>query len=773
MTIFKIDFQNPAQMSDDFKNITNEAFNKWDNVITGVKQNITGQSNFLIEINISIIDTADSWLAEAGPDSIYDISPPDLLEFGVNLYTKTGIINVNKGSLQDLTTSLTYPSGKTRLYYLMLHEIGHVLGIGFYWIKETFDINNIPVSTYLDNNITKSYYTGTAGLREYKNLFKNQQLVFNTQDFVGIPIEDDGGSGTANGHLEEGSLFDNTSRNNRYIENIFHPSLDQELMTGWAEKDVDDQLSRITIGLIEDLGYEVNYAEADDFLYPIRPFIEDKTITVYKNTELNEIVIDGKCFVLNKELNYAIYLNSAISDGNVGDLLQDANTVYNQGEIAIGPNNKIFYNPPEIVDGGSSFKFQCLSYYYYIEDKEPQDEDQILINSAKATITINIIDPSVSNIPINEISVTNNTTTAYKFNNIQDDNPDLNFNEGEVYKLILGVSIMKDHPISVKDKDGNLAGIAYNEGFITNTMSTSLSPYTYVCGNHAQMKGKISVLEPSDDLFTIDANITEDDTNPFFKSDTKGNYNDKLGVVLISYPSNIIRPAGVDYTWVINITSLSTLDESIMRILQYKDEDNNYNSLEYNEFAVLKVGINTVNFSSLDDDRYLKFALELPSNQRVTFSNMTVGPVQVEPDTDNDGVVDNADAFPNDPTETADADDDSVGDNADAFPNDPTETADADDDGVGDNADAFPNDPTETADADDDGVGDNADAFPNDPNETADTDGDGVGDNADSITQLSPGLTIAIVAGSVALVSTVAIVLYNKKNKNKKIKTKV
>jgi len=40
-------------------------------------------------------------------------------------------------------------------------------------------------------------------------------------------------------------------------------------------------------------------------------------------------------------------------------------------------------------------------------------------------------------------------------------------------------------------------------------------------------------------------------------------------------------------------------------------------------------------------------------------------------DTDGDGVNDNADAFPNDATESEDTDGDGVGDNADAFPNDP------------------------------------------------------------------------------------------------------
>ena len=106
-------------------------------------------------------------------------------------------------------------------------------------------------------------------------------------------------------------------------------------------------------------------------------------------------------------------------------------------------------------------------------------------------------------------------------------------------------------------------------------------------------------------------------------------------------------------------------------------------------------------------------------------------------DSDGDGVGDNADAFPTDPTETSDTDGDGVGDNADDFPNDPAESTDSDGDGIGDNADAFPNDPTETADSDGDGVGDNADAFPNDPTETADSDNDGVGDNADAFPQRS------------------------------------
>ncbi|MGK0499066.1 MAG: filamentous hemagglutinin family protein [Oceanicoccus sp.] len=103
----------------------------------------------------------------------------------------------------------------------------------------------------------------------------------------------------------------------------------------------------------------------------------------------------------------------------------------------------------------------------------------------------------------------------------------------------------------------------------------------------------------------------------------------------------------------------------------------------------------------------------------------------IELDSDNDGVGDNSDLFPNDPNESTDSDGDGVGDNSDLFPNDPNESTDSDGDGVGDNSDLFPNDPNESTDSDGDGVGDNSDLFPNDPNESTDSDGDGVGDNSD------------------------------------------
>ena len=114
-------------------------------------------------------------------------------------------------------------------------------------------------------------------------------------------------------------------------------------------------------------------------------------------------------------------------------------------------------------------------------------------------------------------------------------------------------------------------------------------------------------------------------------------------------------------------------------------------------------------------------------------------------DDDDDGVLDESDAFPLDAAESLDTDGDGVGDNADVFDNDPGETTDSDSDGVGDNGDAFPLDGSESQDTDLDGTGNNADtdddgdtvldgddAFPLDATESVDTDSDGIGNNADT-----------------------------------------
>lgn len=135
------------------------------------------------------------------------------------------------------------------------------------------------------------------------------------------------------------------------------------------------------------------------------------------------------------------------------------------------------------------------------------------------------------------------------------------------------------------------------------------------------------------------------------------------------------------------------------------------------------------------------------------------------PDSDNDGVTDPLDAFPNDPFQWADSDGDGYGDQdipggddcpqeyGEATENNFVGCPDADGDGYADEDDTFPNDGTQWEDSDNDGYGDNytwvnvtiedeenpgnlitlreqnGDAFPDTPSQWSDRDGDGVGDN--------------------------------------------
>ena len=89
------------------------------------------------------------------------------------------------------------------------------------------------------------------------------------------------------------------------------------------------------------------------------------------------------------------------------------------------------------------------------------------------------------------------------------------------------------------------------------------------------------------------------------------------------------------------------------------------------------------------------------ASQSFSVTVLNHGRDDTPPDTDNDGVIDDEDAFPFDPDETLDTDFDGIGNNADD-----------DDDG--------------------DGALDDEDAFPLDPNESVDTDGDGIGNNEDT-----------------------------------------
>ena len=126
---------------------------------------------------------------------------------------------------------------------VLIHEIIHMLGVGiddFGWT----------------NNITNNFYTGTNGLREYINILELYN--FPTSNITGIPIEVHFGPGTADAHFEEG-LQDGYVVEYIYDNNHAHPVIPTEIMTGLINPNSINHISSMTLGVLEDIGYIINY----------------------------------------------------------------------------------------------------------------------------------------------------------------------------------------------------------------------------------------------------------------------------------------------------------------------------------------------------------------------------------------------------------------------------------------------------------------------------------------------------------------------------------
>lgn len=168
--------------------------------------------DLLIDASAVYIDGAGSVLGRAGPD-----------EFRSGSYLPAhGIMEFDSADLAGMAANGT-------LLGVIIHEMGHVLGLGTLWDTKGLKSGNFN-------------YTGANALAEYRVLSGNPNA-------TSIPLETTGGQGTAGSHWSE-SVFGG------------------ELMTGYASGGM--QMSRMTIGALADLGYGVNYGAAQAYTLPGR-----------------------------------------------------------------------------------------------------------------------------------------------------------------------------------------------------------------------------------------------------------------------------------------------------------------------------------------------------------------------------------------------------------------------------------------------------------------------------------------------------------------------
>jgi hypothetical protein len=122
-----------------------------------------------------------------------------------------------------------------RLGSVILHEMGHVLGIGTLWPSLGLVHDPSAVGTPLD-----TWFSGTGGLAGFHEI--------GGATYTGgqkVPVENAGSAGRMNVHWREGVLAN-------------------ELMTGTLNAG-SNPLSLLSVRSLADLGYTVNAAGADPF----------------------------------------------------------------------------------------------------------------------------------------------------------------------------------------------------------------------------------------------------------------------------------------------------------------------------------------------------------------------------------------------------------------------------------------------------------------------------------------------------------------------------
>ncbi len=169
-----------------------------------------------IDASAPIIDGVGGILGRAGPTRIRSRS----------FLPATGVMEFDSADLANLQAS-------GRLEDVILHEMGHVLGIGAIW---DFFPDLLTGAGSADPR-----FTGAQATAEYNSIFDLNDS--------SVPVANTGGPGTRDSHWRE-SVFDN------------------ELMTGFLDSGRENPISRVTIGSLADVGYGVNLQAADPYIPP-------------------------------------------------------------------------------------------------------------------------------------------------------------------------------------------------------------------------------------------------------------------------------------------------------------------------------------------------------------------------------------------------------------------------------------------------------------------------------------------------------------------------
>ena len=210
---------------------TKAAVNKWQSaIIADLPAMVVGGKfidDFLMNVQMGLLgsrksDGENGVLANAWP------MDPD----GTKPAIRSTDPNGNHTAYLGTTGIDPADTGFPGLTAVLTHEIGHALGIGSFWRYQNF-FEDFPDLNLLEGEMTDTpTYVGANAIAQYKSYGKPTATA--------VPVQ-----AYALGHWDENYLG-------------------TELMTPFA--DDRNQLSRVTLGALADLGYTVNYGRADRYV---------------------------------------------------------------------------------------------------------------------------------------------------------------------------------------------------------------------------------------------------------------------------------------------------------------------------------------------------------------------------------------------------------------------------------------------------------------------------------------------------------------------------
>ncbi|MCA9188865.1 MAG: leishmanolysin-related zinc metalloendopeptidase [Pirellulaceae bacterium] len=242
----------------------------WKDVITGYQDGIT-LSGIVVDANIQALDGKNGTLAQAGPSG-------SRRQAGYRVTTR-GEITIDSADLNSLPTS--------ELVSVIAHELGHIIGIGTQWTGNSVYVNG------------SGRYTGQYGVAAYREEF-NASATF-------VPVELNGGSGTANSHWDELTS----------VRNADGQRLADELMTGYLSG--SNFLSNTTIQSLRDIGFVIANPASTDIVpgdYNGNGVVDAADYTVWKdNFGANNEAADGNQDGRVNAADYTIWKDAFATNG--------------------------------------------------------------------------------------------------------------------------------------------------------------------------------------------------------------------------------------------------------------------------------------------------------------------------------------------------------------------------------------------------------------------------------------------------------------------------